>query len=589
MRGIQGSFHRCANTLLPFLIDSLSDNKLPTGLLFEVLVQTVTDILSCIHYTKCEIFWSTMFESIDSYIKSQNDDESSKGLEYVLKLVGQAVEHKQGKFVTKPGDLINRLMGIINGNFSESILIIVSQICVLILTSENITLLQENASRITLNMLAVKQPNILLHFVENSIMYTQFDILILPQFLKYCIKTEVDEKCLKILAQICLKKSPLCVNGLELNKWRKYNINMKSEEIYEKNYEYISVLTLEHVYENIDNILCVLICLPHLNHNANEVKSSCKNMIKLILDKLKPNSDAMDVDRDANTITANVRTDLFLLGMTLECAIHIDSDSINDYLDIHELVDVILPYTTSLEYLQALNILDLALTASSIDLNNVDINMFNKLHDVLVLNLSSPHHKIRLITTHIYTLFNYLPDFNNCDLDNEQPAFFTIMNTVENITPSVHQYREQLQYLNKLNFDNIIITNLNDVKYKQLALRYLLGVLYMNFKLLWDPTIEIIATYASGLEPAQFWTIFCEQLENSIANSNSSKVTLSTVGTFDAKYMLIQDLYSSFYEVDDKPDFVNYRILLWKAMSHFTDLCEAKNRSIAEMLLNFMQ
>lgn len=393
MRGIQGAFHSCTTTFLPFLINSLSDDKLPTSLLFKVLVQTVTDVLSCIHYTKNEVFWSTMLESIDSYIKIQ---DKFIGLEYVLKLIGQAVEYKQGKFLTQAHLLIGRLIKVINGPFSESVLMIVSQICVLILTSENITLSQESSSLITLNMLSIENPDILLNFVENSISYTQFEILILPKFLKYCEKTILNNKCLKILMEICFKKAPLSISGLQLNKWRRYPIDLKNDDIYKKVLELLSVNKLEDIYNNFDNIMCILICLPHMGYFVKEIKNSCKTIIKMVLNHLKPNPDAMEVDDEVNTTVSDIRRHLFILGMTLECAVHIVSDDVKDYLDINELVDIILPFCNSLEYVEALNVLDLALTASSIDLNTIDLNMFNKLHYVLVKNLSAPCHKVNI-------------------------------------------------------------------------------------------------------------------------------------------------------------------------------------------------
>lgn len=189
-------------------------------------------------------------------------------------------------------------------------------------------------------------------------------------------------------------------------------------------------------------------------------------------------------------------------------------------------------------------------------------------------------------------LFNYLPEFNNYDLGIEQPSLFTILNTVENITPSISQYREQLQHLQKLHFDNKLITSLNDTKYKYIALRYLLGVLHMNFKLLWDPTMNIIASYALGLTPNEFWSIFYQHIEYSITNFRSFKgefgISSPTYNSF-IKYETIQNLFSSLYKIDDKPDFLNYRILLWQNMTHFTDLCEAKNRNLSEIFINFVK
>jgi hypothetical protein len=39
----------------------------------------------------------------------------------------------------------------------------------------------------------------------------------------------------------------------------------------------------------------------------------------------------------------------------------------------------------------------------------------------------------------------------------------------------------------------------------------------------------------------------------------------------------------------DTPDHANFRSLLWKAMTYFADVCEARNRDISNLFLDFLQ
>ena len=46
----------------------------------------------------------------------------------------------------------------------------------------------------------------------------------------------------------------------------------------------------------------------------------------------------------------------------------------------------------------------------------------------------------------------------------------------------------------------------------KVLLRYLFGALYENFKLLWDPMVELVQSYAKTMKTANFWDIFSKQL-----------------------------------------------------------------------------
>ena len=47
---------------------------------------------------------------------------------------------------------------------------------------------------------------------------------------------------------------------------------------------------------------------------------------------------------------------------------------------------------------------------------------------------------------------------------------------------------------------------------KKVPLRYFLGVLFENFKLIWEPLTDLIHSYVTQLKPTRFWAIFGEHL-----------------------------------------------------------------------------
>jgi hypothetical protein len=58
---------------------------------------------------------------------------------------------------------------------------------------------------------------------------------------------------------------------------------------------------------------------------------------------------------------------------------------------------------------------------------------------------------------------------------------------------------------------------------------FLLGNLYINFQLLWEPTSKLIASYAHGMNITEFWEVFGEKLHlaaQQIKVFNQEKVPL---------------------------------------------------------------
>ncbi|KAL0280213.1 UNVERIFIED_CONTAM: hypothetical protein PYX00_001577 [Menopon gallinae] len=118
----------------------------------------------------------------------------------------------------------------------------------------------------------------------------------------------------------------------------------------------------------------------------------------------------------------------------------------------------------------------------------------------------------------------------------------------------------------------------------KVLIRYLLGVLYCNFKLIWEPTFEILASYATKI-PKLFWGVFHKQLTYVTQLCKERKfpddLNLPTMDEFLLKNV-------RFLIVEDKADYNNYRYLLWKSMTLFADLCESKNRDVVSMYLTFL-
>lgn len=100
-----------------------------------------------------------------------------------------------------------------------------------------------------------------------------------------------------------------------------------------------------------------------------------------------------------------------------------------------------------------------------------------------------------------------------------------------------------------------------------LPLRYLCGVLYINFQLLWEPTLKIIATHAHGLKVNEFWDVFCTEIKEVVRHVKDPPEF--GVETLKLKLEFLNGLFEGNQNFEVKPDFNNYRTLLWKAMLLF--------------------
>lgn len=193
------------------------------------------------------------------------------------------------------------------------------------------------------------------------------------------------------------------------------------------------------------------------------------------------------------------------------------------------------------------------------------------------------------MVTHIYSLFESLPELTEkSTLENpENWNVFTLCNNVEMTESLVQTYRDQLQNLQKLSYDKPQGILCQNTEFSSVPLKYLLGVLYINFQLLWQPVFAIITSYAQGMPAKVFWEVFSQKLFDTDKH-------LKEGCKIDAMQLcsgcdVIDDLCLESFTVKTTPDFVNYRLLLWKAMCEFPEIAEARNRDVVPLALKFIE
>lgn len=122
---------------------------------------------------------------------------------------------------------------------------------------------------------------------------------------------------------------------------------------------------------------------------------------------------------------------------------------------------------------------------------------------------------------------------------------------------------------------------------------------------MWDPITSLVVSYAHGIDSHKFWNIFSNQLtlagersreskdENKIESDRELLLIKYLKDLFDLTVFsddeFVVEFMDSLESQLDTPDHANFRCLLWKAMTYFADVCEARNRDISNLFLDFLQ
>nr|XP_020021683.1 small subunit processome component 20 homolog [Castor canadensis] len=218
----------------------------------------------------------------------------------------------------------------------------------------------------------------------------------------------------------------------------------------------------------------------------------------------------------------------------------------------------------------------------------------------LQANISTGVSKIRLLTIRILNHFDiWLPESMEGDRLTERQSTFAILRQAELVPATVSDYREKLLHLRKLRHD-VVQTAVPPGPLQEVPLRYLLGMLYVNFSALWDPVIELISSHAHEMENKQFWKVYYEHLEKAATHAekelqNDTRDEEKSTG--DASWeqvqkagvgALYQEQLALKTDCRERLDHTNFRFLLWRALAKFPESVEPRSRELSPLFLRFI-
>lgn len=530
-------------------------------------MQSVGDILEYIEVKHIPGFWNVVHKTFDNILKdeSKSKDEKAVSVQFVLHFLGQSIEYHGGKKVVELTRIINLVIQIIDQDFPVDVMMTLSKVGALLLLSKNFMMGQLEASRLSKKILHIDHAEVFEAFVVNSIGFTQFDVLIMPDFLKY-FERNFNKATLEILAKIVAQKSSKEL--LDADVVNNYSINLRNKKSVDGIVDRVVNCSLNTTDESdLEEFLFAVQILPHLmTFDKLKVEKHLQQQLRNISGDLKAESDLKSI---------------YLLAVIIS-TLHNISGSISKSQAI-EMVKIVLPLVQNQKIgFACLKILRFLI--QTLDESGLNAKLFDSVHKVLRGNLLSPHHDIRLLTFQILASFDHLQLAKITDSDD---TIFTVFRRIEEITPSIQTYRDQILLLQKLEFDSIYFQDVRDTPYVEDAIKFSLGFVNCRFQLLWDQTKNVLESYMTGFNMDAFWKIFKEQLEATI-NQKSEKLEHDEEVTEND---FLNGSFAQFSRLNEKSyDPIAYRVKLWYVLADSkSNIHDTKQRDIVELFMNFLQ
>ncbi|XP_031621023.1 small subunit processome component 20 homolog [Contarinia nasturtii] len=605
IRGVNGQFHSCAESYLRAYLEMLSKLKTHQSVVwFEILNGMVMILVQNIAPVNIQIFWDACYRTLEYYKSATN--LNSLALKHLLFIMGHTLEIRDGKFLINPNQFVTEVIKVIDTcEDNEDCLRCTSDLITVLLLSHNVILTQLDASRITKKVLTIPSTEIFEAFVWNCVKYSQFEVLILPEFLRYIDSHHFGMSSLELMAKIILYKSPLFSDGISIDAKKIYPIRLRSEKCLQKIESILTTVSKNGEYfDDSKEFLLALIVYPHIvGAEVNKILAKVNEQIEVCLNALKPHTVEILSESENMLIQTENKRILFILSILIETQIHLrqlqviklkPSNNAEATL-LKRIVEKLVKFGTceNYRYIHTLRMLDLIVSFEASKpkekrSSDFNIDLFKIVHNELSNNLLSRYHNVRRITAHLLHQFSDVLKTKDMEF-NIYGVFFDI----ESIDTNIHTYREQLLLFQRIEPTTKLLASLSKVhepsKYD--PLKYLLGFLHVNFNLLWKPITELISTYFSELEIESFWSIFKMQIDETttlLRNKQLDEVQ-DDVEFIDVKSCLREN-YLTIWHNDERPiDLVNYRILMWRIIPLLGMLREIKNREIVTIFLDFIE
>ncbi|KAB0398882.1 hypothetical protein E2I00_007749, partial [Balaenoptera physalus] len=618
-KGVRNMFHSCTETAVKLILQKLgpvteTETQLPWILVGETLKNMVKSTAFYIYKEHFGIFFECLQESLldlHTKVTKTNCGESSEQFKRLLETYLILVKHGNGSKITKPVDVCKVLsqtlqIAHLSTSCRETLLDVISAL----ILGENVslpgTLIKETIEKIFESRF---ERCLILGFSEVMFAMKQFEQVIKDEALAILAKLILNKAAPPTTGSMAIEKYPLLFSEQTVGS----NIRQKKTRS-KGGKEQISVLdhllSIIQLPPNKETTYlswswAALVVLPHIRPLEKE------KVIPLVTCFIE--SLFMTVDRGSFG-----KGNLFVLCQAVNTLLSLEESSeLLHLVSVERVKNLVLafPLEPSVLLLADLYYQRLSLCGCRGPLSEEALmELFPKLRANISTGISkvlrfcgvfSASHllfsiRIRLLTIRILSHFEVrLPELMEDDGLSEHQSVFATLRQAELVPATVNDYREKLLHLRKLRHD-VVQTAVPDGPLQEMPLRYLLGMLYVNFSALWDPVIELISSHAHEMENKQFWKVYYEHLEKAATHAekelqNDTRDEERSTG--DASWEQTQEgnvgtLYHEQFalktDLQERLDHTNFRFLLWRALAKFPERVEPRSRELSPLFLRFI-
>lgn len=213
IHGVTNTFHLEAKPILTLLYEALFDPVINREKLYRIHVQLLTDMLELIDKKHLNLFLTIFYGNLKRTCDAQETDK--KCLEYYLLLLGQLIEGLKSDLQL---EAIESVFKVFDCDVDDDILLIVSKIASAMILSRNSSVTDIICSRLAKKVMMIRNVDIVKEFVFATSGTPVFDVIIMPEFIRYVAKN-VSPKILEMLATVFIEKN--CIQAdIEAGEWR---------------------------------------------------------------------------------------------------------------------------------------------------------------------------------------------------------------------------------------------------------------------------------------------------------------------------------------------------------------------------------
>uniref|UniRef100_A0A8C0NB03 UTP20 small subunit processome component n=1 Tax=Canis lupus familiaris TaxID=9615 RepID=A0A8C0NB03_CANLF len=573
-KGVRNMFHSCTGKAVKLILQKLgpvteTETQLPWILVGETLKNMVKSTVFYIYKEHFGTFFECLQESLldlHTKVTTANCEESSEQIKRLLETYLILVKHGNGSKITKPVDVCKTF----ESRFER---------------------------------------RLILEFSEVMFVMKQFEQLFLPSFLLYienCFLTDeatAKDEALAILAKLILNKAaPPTAGSMAIEKYplvfshQTVGSYLRQKKTRPKGgKEQIPVL--DHLLSIIQlppdkditylsQSWAALVVLPHIRPLEKE---KVIPLVTCFIESLFVNVDRGSFGKGNLFVLCQAVNTLLSLEESSELLHLVPVDRVKNLV-------ITFPLEPSVLLLADLYYQRLSLCGCKGPLSEEALmELFPKLQ----ANISTGLSKIRLLTIRILNHFEVrLPEMMEDDGLSERQSAFAVLRQAELVPATVSDYREKLLHLRKLRHD-VVQATVPDGPLQEVPLRYLLGMLYVNFSALWDPVIELISSHAHEMENKQFWKVYYEHLEKAAVHAEKELQNdvrdEKSIGDESWEQTQEGDVGALYHEqlvsktdCRERLDHTNFRFLLWRALAKFPERIEPRSRELSPLFLRFI-